>query len=237
MFADLPQSIENVRTWQWSQFAPYYADLLARPLTPENVAVWLTDWTQLTSLLADLNTHYTIATTTNTADEMAEQAYKTYLDTIVPPMQSAEQTLKQKLLDSGLEPVGFDLPLRKMRTEAALFRELNLTLLAEMRKLSLDYDKIVGSLTVVWDNAEIPLVRLFPVLQEIDRDRRERAYRALCGRVAQERDALATLWRKLVEVRQKIAENAGFDSFREYRWQQLFRFDYTPADNLLFGRD
>ena len=33
-----------------------------------------------------------------------------------------------------------------------------------------------------------------------------------------------------MQVRQQIARNAGYENYRDYRWQQLFRFDYTPAD-------
>ena len=31
-----------------------------------------------------------------------------------------------------------------------------------------------------------------------------------------------------------IAQNAGFDSFRDYRWRQLHRFSYTPEDCRTF---
>jgi oligoendopeptidase F len=34
----------------------------------------------------------------------------------------------------------------------------------------------------------------------------------------------------LVELRQKIASNAGFDNFRDYMFKSLGRFDYTPQD-------
>src|SRR5436309_1860856 len=45
-----------------------------------------------------------------------------------------------------------------------------------------------------------------------------------------ERSAKHAFWRKKIRLRQQIARNAGYEHFREYRWQQLHRFDYTPAD-------
>ena len=66
-------------------------------------------------------------------------------------MEAAEQELKQKLLESGLEPAGFEIPLRNMRAEAALFREANLPLLVENRKLGSQYNKISGAQTVQWE--------------------------------------------------------------------------------------
>src|SRR5262249_21380616 len=71
-------------------------------------------------------------------------------------------------------------------------------------------------------------------LQDSDRARRERAWRAVRSRVLQDGEALAELWGQLVRLRSRIAANAGFDNFRSYRWQQLFRFDYTPDDAKRF---
>jgi oligoendopeptidase F len=50
------------------------------------------------------------------------------------------------------------------------------------------------------------------------------------ARMLTDREILYTHWQKEVQLRQQIAQNAGYDSYRDYRWQQLFRFDYTPAD-------
>src|ERR1700694_5520706 len=141
MFATLPATVEEFRAWSWAQISPFYEDLLSRSLTVDTIAGWLADWSRLSALLIDLNTYYTIATTTNTADTVTEQAYKAYLDDIVPPMQNAEQLLKQKLINSGLGVPGFEQPLRKLHTEVALFCEANSPLLSELAKLKIEYDK------------------------------------------------------------------------------------------------
>ena len=51
------------------------------------------------------------------------------MDYIFPKTMEAEQNIKEKLLASGLQPAGFDIPLRNMRAEADLFRPENLPLL------------------------------------------------------------------------------------------------------------
>jgi oligoendopeptidase F len=38
----------------------------------------------------------------------------------------------------------------------------------------------------------------------------------------------------MVRTRQAIATNAGYAGFRDYRWQQCYRFDYTPEDAKAF---
>ena len=79
-FDSLPQSAEEFSAWSWPQIAPYYDDLIARPLAAETVDAWLADWSRLGSLLDEVNTRFTIATTTNTADTETEQLYNRYLD-------------------------------------------------------------------------------------------------------------------------------------------------------------
>jgi oligoendopeptidase F len=230
----LPATAAEFSTWTWPRIAPYYADLVARPLNAANVEAWLTDWTALGALLDEVNTRFTVATTANTADEATASRYTTYLDEIAPQAMAAEQQVKQHLIASDLEPRGFAVPLRKLRTDAALFRGANVAPLAELRKLSLDYDKISGARTVHWEGREIPLVQLHPVLEEPGRGRRELAWRAMRSRIIADTDALATLWRQMMAVRRQIARNAGCDNYRSYRWQQMYRFDYTPEDAKRF---
>lgn len=234
MFDALPATFQEFSRWTWDQIAPFYDDLRARPLSTATVDAWLADWTRLGALLDESNIRLYIATTVNTADEDAERRYKAFLDDIQPHAASAEQDLKQRLIESGLEPSGFGLPLRKLRTDADLFRKENLPLLAEARKLSVAYDKIAGERTVQWEGKEIPLVQLYPVLENPDRERRERAFRLIFDRVIQDTPALSTYWRDAIRLRHQIAVNAGFDNYRSYRWRQLYRFDYTPDDARRF---
>jgi oligoendopeptidase F len=220
--------------WTWPQIEPYYADLTARPLAGDTVDRWMADWTHIASLVDEASTRYYVATTANTADEEAECGYRRFLDEIAPKAAEAEQRLKRMLLGSGLEPAGFAVPLRKLRVEAELYREANLPLLSENKKLEMDYEKLAGSRTVMWEGQELPLVQLQPVLLEPDRDRRERAWRASSARLLQDTDALGELWRQMVTLRGHLARNAGLDTYRSYRWREMFRFDYTPEDARRF---
>ncbi|HEX6122611.1 MAG TPA: M3 family oligoendopeptidase, partial [Ktedonobacterales bacterium] len=206
----------------------------ARPLSAASVDQWLRDWTRLGELVDEASVRFTIRTTTNTADAQAEREYTTFLEATMPRIMAAEQRVKTKLIESGLEPAGFELPLRKLRTDAALFREANVPLIAEERKLSLEYDKISGARTVTWEGQERPLIQLYPVLQEPDRARRELAWRTMHTRNLRDTPALTELWRNLMRTRRAIAANAGYPTYLAYRWQELYRYDYTPADARAF---
>ncbi|MGQ9889803.1 MAG: M3 family oligoendopeptidase [Aggregatilineales bacterium] len=235
MFDTLPWTAREVMDWEWAQFAPYYADLEARALDAASVDAWLADWTRLAELLSEINARLNVATTQNTADEAAEQAYRRYLDTIVPAREQAEFRLQQKLIASGLEPDNFAVPLRAMRGRVELFRAENLPLLVEEAKLGLAYNKIIGAQTVAWEGEERTLDQLRALTQGADRATRERAWRLAAARQLADREAINDLWRQFMGLRRQIAANAGFDDYRAYRWLEWGRYDYTPADCATFA--
>ena len=236
MFDSLPKDAREVMDWGVEQYQPYVQELLARPLSAETVEAWLADWSRLTELLHETFSRLSVATTQNTADEAAEKRYLAFSEQIFPAMQLADHQLKQRLLDSGLEVPGFEIPLRNMRVEAEIFREANLPLMVEERKLGVEFDKVMGAMSVNWEGEEVPLPKLQTVGQNPDRAIRERAWRLAHQRFLADRDKINALWRKFLDVRQQMAKNAGYDNYIAYRWKQMARFDYTPEDCMSFHR-
>ncbi len=236
MLPSLPLTTDDFKTWPWPQIEPYFNDLAACPLDEGNVAGWLADWTRLGKLLSETYQRLYVATTVNTTDTLAQQRFNAFVDDIYPQAQAAEQTLKQKLLASGLEPAGFDIPLKNLRAEADLYREANLPLLSEELKYWIEYDQIIGAQTVVWEGAELTPTQLRPVFMQPDRERRERAWRLAAERQLADRERINDLWVKNMTLRRQLAANAGRPDYRAYRWQQLLRFDYTPEDCKHFHR-
>lgn len=234
MLSSLPQDPKTLLKWSWQEIEPHYNDLAARTLSAQNVTGWLADWTALDERVSEMYSRLHVATTVDTSDRDAEARYKSFLDTIYPGAETAEQKLREKLLASGLEPKGFEVPLKKMRAEADLYREANLPLLTEERKLAMEYDKIVGAQTVHWEGKEVTISQMRPVYLEDDRAKRERAWRASMQRQLADRSAINALWQKFLGVRRKLAANAGKRDYREFRWQQMLRLDYTPADCVTF---
>jgi len=142
MFAALPENASAILDWNWENLEPYYVDLAARPLDESSVTEFLIHWTRLSELVGELASRLYVAVTVNTADNTAEERYHRFLDNVYPPAEAAEQKLRQMLLTVNAVPAGFEIPLKKMRVDAELFREANLRLKAEEHKLSSQYDKI-----------------------------------------------------------------------------------------------
>jgi oligoendopeptidase F len=234
MFGSIAGDTEKILNLTWEEIEPYYRDLQTRTLSPQNVDEFLLDWTTVSETVDETYSRLNVAVTVNTQDGAAEEKYNAFLDTIYPKAEAAEQQLRQRLIELGVEPAGFAVPMRKLRTEAELFREENLPLITQDAKLANKYDKIVGAQTVQWEGKEVTVSQLRPVFQNTDRQLREQAWRLGITRQLDDRDDLNKLWAEFLQLRLKMACNAQFGDYRSFRWKQLLRFDYTPKDCAAF---
>jgi oligoendopeptidase F len=230
MFSSLPHSSHEFMEWYWSQYEPYFKELLDFQLNSSTLKEWLTQWTGVYFLVIEALNRLQVQTSRDTTDQAAERNYQEYLNHVFPNFQITDQKLKDKLLSSGLEPDGFDLPLRKMRSEAALYREKNVPLLSEELKLCNEYDKIIGSQTITWEGEEKSVTQLKPVYQDTDPQLRQNAWQLAAKRQLADREAINELWGQFMQLRRKLAANTGYSSYRDYRWIYLKRFDYSPQD-------
>ncbi len=235
MLTGLPSDIYTFMDWSWEQIEPYLAELGERPLTAENVVEWLKDWTQIEGMISETYSRRSVATTLDTTDKAAEEKYNTFIETIMPPAMIANQRLKEKLLASGFEPEGYEIPLRDMQADAEIFRDENVPLMTEEQKLQQEYDKVAGAQTVQWRGEEKTLSQLLPFRLDQDRSVRESAWRAAMERTLQDRATLNDLWTRFLKLRLQMAENAGMD-FRAMKWKERHRFDYTPEDCYSFHK-
>jgi oligoendopeptidase F len=234
MFTSLPKDPEEFMQLDWTRLKPYTDDLLQRDLNASSLESWVMDWSDLSRIISEIYGRLWVATTLDTSNPQVTERFHTFLDKTLIPFRASDQELKLKLLSSGLKPAGFDIPLRNMRQEAEIFRTENLPLLSEESKLENLYDEIIGAQTVEWEGKEVTAAQLQPVYLSLDRSRREKAWRLANDRKLADRQKLNELWVKMLGLRSQIAANAGFQDYRAYRWKELLRFDYTPADCLNF---
>ncbi|MCS6882405.1 MAG: M3 family oligoendopeptidase [Oscillochloridaceae bacterium] len=232
MLRDLPTSAQTTLDWSWEHWQPFYAELEAAPIVEP--AAWLAAWSRLADLLAETYTRLSVATTCDTADAAAEARFRAFLGDVYPRAMAADQALKRKFLDAGFEPEGFAVPLRNLRAEVELFREANLPLLTEERRLGNEYNRIIGAQTIEWAGRELTIPQTEPLLEEPDRAVREEVWRRAAARQLADREAINQIWRQLLALRRQLAANAGLPDYRAYAWRLRQRFDYTPDDCLRF---
>ena len=170
MFSTLPKSSEKFLSWTWEQFKPYADELTQRPLNAAGLTQWLTDWSDLSRIVSEIYQRLYVAITVDTTDQQAEQRYNAFLEDVFPNALALDNTLKSRLLESGLQPAGFEQVLKNLRAEAEIFRERQSTAAQPgAGPVNSEYDKLIGAQTVEWEGKEVTLSQLQPVYQNPDR--------------------------------------------------------------------
>ena len=119
---------------------------------------------------------------------------------------------------------------RDVKNHVELFRPENVPLETEEAKLSQQYQKLSGSLTVKFRGEEKTLVQMGRYLEEPDRALRQEAWELVARRRLQEAEKFDGIFDQMLKLRAQIAQNAGFENYRDYAFRRLGRFDYTPED-------
>ena len=231
---NLPSTPDALAHATWADLAPYYEALAAAPLEASNASQWLREWSRLEELIGEAAAVATIAYTCDTGNPEKEAAHLRFAAEISPRQDEQQVRLARRLLDLGWEDPELATVLRRLRTDAALFREENLHLFSELEGLETQYDKITGGMTVNWDGERKTVAQLQPFLKQRDRGVRERAFRCMAAPYIAERDRLAELFDQAYARRQQVASNAGFANYRDYVFASKYRFDYTPDDTARF---
>jgi len=223
---------------RWDTYAPHYEALGQAELTPAGVPSWLADWSEISKAVSQAGAILSLRADLDTADVVAREALATFRAEVTPPLGRAEQRLREKLLgvaDYNPAP-DFAHAYRRMRAEAAHYREANVMLEVEHQRQMQRHAEITGSQTVLFDGAELTVPEAESLLGSADRTRREQVWRAMALGLEGSRAPLNDLVLDLLATRRQLAANADLSDYRAYRWQELDRVDYTPQDCLDFHR-
>ncbi len=212
----------------WSELAPEYEALAKGPPAGAEEE-WLSRWSRFSEGVAEAASWLSIRRSQDTADMDRKTEFLAYVKEVAPRIQEAEHGLKSALVSTGWSRPDMAPVLRRFRAAMDLFRDENLPLLAEERALSTRYSEIVGGLQVDFRGEKRTLAQLAPFRSMPDRSIREAAWRAGSEAMLGVRADLDALFDELFALRRRIAANAGYGDYTDYRWQQLGRFDYTPA--------
>ena len=226
----LPASPTAFAKATWDDVLPYYEELSERELDESTVSEWLRSWSRLEELITEAASQAMIAYTIDTSDPEKEKDHLRFSTEILPKAEERSVELARRFVALGHATPELATTLRRFRTSIEIFREANVPLFSELEQLSARYQRITGSMTVEFEGVERPLPQLQPFLKSADRAVRERAFRAVTQPYIEERGALAGLFDRMLDLRQRAARNAGFANYRDYIFPAKYRFDYTPAD-------
>lgn len=212
-------------------------DLLLQPIrSPQDLEKWIEAEGQLSEQIQEMASWVLINFKRNHQDEEALSRYDQLNREILPVLQRYGHQLDKKLISSPyvdqLDKERYGRLIKSRENALALYREANIPLRIKEQELIKRYNEIIGGLTVDWEGQKRTFQEMQKLLESPDRQVRKKAYRAMWNKVLEKEGELNELMTQLVRLRHQMAQNAGFDNFRDYIYRQYERYDYTPEDSF-----
>lgn len=230
---------ENFQVTDWESLQPYFEELQRREISsPGQLHHWLKDVSELEAVVSEDACWRQIRMTCDTTSKSYEEAFTYFCMEIQPKLQPYVQELNKKLLGSPfakeLDQQKYFTYLRGVKRSVELFREKNVPLFAELSVMQQQYGAIAGRMTIEVHGKEYTLQQAAKFLENTDRALREEVFRKMAARRLEDRAALDDLYTGLIGKRDQVARNAGFENYRDYKFEELGRFDYTKEDCFRF---
>jgi oligoendopeptidase F len=230
---------ENFVISDWNSIASFFEDLAERPLKKvPDLEKWLIDMSELEAVISEDVSWRHIRMTCNTEDKKLQENFTYFMMEIQPKIQPYADKLNRKLIDSPLTPSlnkqKYFTYLRSVKKSIDLFREENIPIQSELSVLGQQYGSISGKMTVTVKEQEYTLQQAMKFLENPDRPLREVVYRKVQERRLRDKDQINNLYTELIKRRDQVARNAGFANFRDYKFVEMGRFDYTKEDCFHF---
>jgi oligoendopeptidase F len=230
---------EDFNPSTWAGVEPYFKKLLDADISSlQQLNQWLRNWSELQAVLEEDSRWIYVRTTVDTTDEKAKADLTNLYQNIYPYSVAYNNQLEKKLIacpfTEQLDKDLFFTTLRKMKKQVEMFVKANIPLNTEMNIKQSQYDAITGAQSVQYNGSELTLQQAWVHLKSNDRQQREEVFRLVGERRLKDAEVLDNLLTELIQLRHKIALNAGYKNYKDFRFDELGRFDYTPQDCLNF---
>ena len=223
----------------WESLEPYFKTLLAQDLDSViTLEKWLQNLSELEAFISEDACWRQIKMTCDTTDKSLEDSFNFFCMEIQPKIQPYADALNKKLIacpyTSELNQSTYFTYLRSVKKSIELFREENIPIQAELSVLQQQYGTIAGKMTIQFKEQEYTLQQAAQFLESPDRAIREEVYLKIQERRLQDQTSMHDLFTSLIQKRNQVAINAGFANYRDYKFQELGRFDYAKEDCYQF---
>ncbi len=223
----------------WISLEPIFNDLLSRNISSvSELEKWLLDRNEIEAALEEDFAWRYIHMTCDTTDETLLKDFQFFATEIEPKIAPINNQLNKKFIDSPysekLDKERYLVYTRGIKKALELFQEENIPLMTQIQVEQQKYQGFTGSMSVKLGEKEYTLEQAAVFLKDTDRKVRQEAWEAITARRLQDKDKLDELFNSLLKLRHQVAINAGFENFRDYMFQALGRFDYTPTDCYKF---
>lgn len=219
----------------WKRIESFFIDLKERKInSAKELEQWLMDRSELDAVLSEDFAWRYIKMTCDTADQALTDSYNFFVSEIDPHIAPYSNELNIKLVNSPflkeLDQEKYRIYIRGIKKALELYREENIPLQTKIGIESQKYGAISAAMTIEWEGKEITLQMASSLMKDVNRKIREEVYQKIQKRRNIDTDALNDLFTELLQLRHQVAVNAGFKNYRDYKFEELGRFDYSVQD-------
>ncbi len=230
---------ENLAITEFGVLAPFFQELLEREINElKDFDQWLSDRSELDAVLEeDLAWRYIRMSIDTTKAELRD-AYNQFVTQIQPELAPLEDQLNQKLMAlpfiAEKTDAAHQIYFKSVRTALDLYREENIALEAALSEEAQQYGAISAAQSIEHDDKKLTMQQAALLLKEQDESLRQSIFEKMAAVRRKDREQLDSLYSSLIQKRQQLALNAGFDNYRDYKFVAMGRFDYTKEDCFAF---
>ncbi|MBI1288640.1 MAG: M3 family oligoendopeptidase [Flavobacteriales bacterium] len=232
---------ETFKVESWETLLPMFEELSDRALNSvEELEDWIHDLSELEAVLSEETAWRYIRMSIDTTNEEYAKAFDFMVSEIDPKTAPYSDKFNKKLIDSPfckeLDQEKYAIFLRSLKMQIKLFREESIPLFTTLQQLQQRYGTITGGMCIEHNGQQLTLQMANSFLKETDRELRKAIYEKVnAARLAKSKD-LDVLFTELIKLRDKVAKQADYANYRDYKLDALGRFDYTTEDCFTFHK-
>jgi oligoendopeptidase F len=230
---------EDLKINTWDDIKLFYEQLLTFNIdSTDALFQWLKNKSELESVVdEDARWRYVKVTCDINNDEI-KAAHEDFIKNIQPHLIEVKEQLNKKFIESPfskkLDKNEYGTLLMTVENALKLHEDESIDLITECELKQQEYQAITGNMTIQYKGNEYTLPQANKFLSEADRTVREEVYQLIAQRRLADKDKLNELFTSLIQLRNKIAVKAGFSNFRDYKFTELCRNDYSAYDCFKF---
>ena len=222
----------------WESIEPFMNDLRDRKLSCSNcLETFIADRSSLSEVISEARARLYIDMTCHTDDEDIQKSWMQFVENVQPKLSEYSDILNRRLVEhQALDelPERFGILVKGIKTDISIFREENIPLSTQATKLVTEYNEICGAQMVEFDGEQKTFAQMAIYFENTDRKIREDAWKAVSERRFEDNERVSEIYDELIQIRHKMATNAGFEGFQQYMFASMHRFDYSIEDCLEF---
>ncbi len=232
---------EEFKVADWESLKPLFDELLNRniPSTSE-LEDWIKDLSEVEAVLSEETAWRYIRMNIDTTNADYAKAFDFMVTEIDPKAAPYSDKFNKKLLDSPhskeLNKEKYAIFLRALKMQIKLYREESIPLFTTLQQMQQKYGAITGAMSVEHQGQKLTLQMANSFLKDTNREVRKSVYEKVNEARLSKSSELDQLFTELIKLRDKVAKQADYKNYRDYKMDALGRFDYSADDCFTFHK-